>query len=63
MGIADQLVEAGAIIAGQFRTVRGAIKGLEEIDVDVAVIDFVLADGESVPVQDALERKVCLSSC
>ena len=26
---------------------------------DVAVIDFVLADGESVPVQDALERKVC----
>ena len=57
MGIADQLVEAGATIAGPFRTVKGAIKALQAIEVDVAVVDFVLADGESVPVQDALDRK------
>ena len=57
MGIADQLVEAGAIIVGPFRTVRTAIKALQAIQIDVAVVDFVLADGESEPVQDALEQK------
>ena len=57
MGIADQLVEAGAIIAGPFRTVRTAIKALQAIQIDVAVVDFVLADGQSEPVQDALEQK------
>ena len=57
MGIADQLVEVGAIIVGPFRTVRQALKAVQAIELDVAVIDFVLADGESVPVQDALDRK------
>ena len=57
MGIADQLVEAGAIIVGPFRTARTAIKALQAIPIDVAVVDFVLADGESRPVQDALEEK------
>ena len=55
MAIADQLVEAGAIIAGPFRTIRGAIKALKSIEVDVAVVDFMLADGQSEPVQHALE--------
>jgi DNA-binding NarL/FixJ family response regulator len=57
MGIADQLVEAGAIIVGAFRTVRTAIKAVQATQIDVAVIDFVLADGDSEPVQDALEQK------
>jgi CheY-like chemotaxis protein len=57
MGIADQLVEAGAIIVGPFRTIRQAVKAVQAIKIDVAVIDFVLADGQSEPVQDALEDK------
>lgn len=57
MGIADQLVEAGAIIVGTFRTVTTAIKAVHANEIDAAVVDFVLADGESGPVQDALEQK------
>jgi len=57
MGIADQLIEAGAIIVGPCPTARRAIETLQATDVDVAVIDFVLADSNSEAVQDALERK------
>ena len=57
MGIADQLVEVGAIIVGPFGTVRQALKAVQAVELDVAVVDFVLADGDSVPVQDALDRK------
>ena len=57
MGIADQLVGAGAVIVGPCPTARRAIEVLQATDVDVAVIDFVLADSNSEPVQDALESR------
>ena len=57
MAIADHLLEAGAIIVGPFRTVRTAIKAVRAIQIDAAVVDFMLADGVSEPVQDALEQK------
>ena len=62
MGMADQLVAVGAIIVEPFRTVRTAIKAVQATQMDVAVVDFVLADGESGPVQDALEQKASPSS-
>jgi DNA-binding response OmpR family regulator len=57
MGIADQLSAAGAVIVGPCQTARRAIDVLQDTAVDVAVIDFVLADSNSKPVQDALESK------
>jgi two-component SAPR family response regulator len=57
LGIADQLIRAGAVIVGPCPTAQRAIAALETADVDVAVIDFVLADSNSEPVQDALERR------
>ena len=57
MGIADQLVGAGAVIVGTCPTASRAIGTLQTADVDVAVIDFVLADSNSEAVQDTLEHK------
>ena len=57
MGIADQLSEAGAVIIGPCATARRAIDVLHANEVDVAVIDFVLADNNSETVQLALENK------
>jgi DNA-binding NarL/FixJ family response regulator len=57
MGIADQLTAAGAVIVGPCPTAKRAIDALQSTDVDVAVIDFVLADSNSQPVQDELESR------
>lgn len=57
MGIADQLIAAGATIVGPCPTVTRALDTLAVAEVDVAVIDFVLADSNSEAVQDALEHK------
>jgi DNA-binding NarL/FixJ family response regulator len=57
MGIADQLIAAGAVIVGPCPTARRALDTLAVAEVDVAVIDFVLADSNSERVQKALERK------
>ena len=57
MGIADQLSAAGAIIVGRCATARDAIEILQSKEVDVAIIDFVLADNNSESLQVALERK------
>ena len=57
MGIADHLAEAGAVVVGPCPTTKRAIDTLQSSDVDVAVVDFVLADTNSGPIQGALERK------
>jgi DNA-binding NarL/FixJ family response regulator len=57
MGLADQLSAAGATVVGPCATARGAIDALQGNEVDVAVIDFVLADRNSESLQLALERK------
>jgi DNA-binding NarL/FixJ family response regulator len=56
IGISDQLKAAGAVIVGPCATARRAIEVLRSTDVDVAVIDFVLADSNSKDVQDLLEE-------
>ena len=45
--VADQLSEAGAIIVGPCATARRAMDLLHANEVDVAIIDFVLADNNS----------------
>jgi DNA-binding NarL/FixJ family response regulator len=51
------LVEAGAEIVATCATVRGAVACIRENPIDVAVVDFVLADGNSEPLQKVLKRK------
>ena len=58
MGLADQLREAGAkVFLGPCATASQAIDVCQANDVDVAVIDFVLADQNSEGLQTALENK------
>jgi DNA-binding response OmpR family regulator len=57
MDHAAQLVQAGAKIVATCATVQGAVDCLREKPIDVAVIDFVLADGNCERLQAALKRK------
>lgn len=51
------LVEAGAEIVATCATVRSAVDCISEKPIDVAVVDYVLGDGNSKPLQSALKRK------
>jgi DNA-binding NarL/FixJ family response regulator len=55
--LAARLNEAGARVAGPVATVSEALHTLEGADVDVAVIDFMLEDGNSADLQMALDSK------
>lgn len=57
MDHAALLVRAGAEIVGTCATVRGAVDCVGEMAIYVAVIHFMLADGNSQPPQAALNRK------
>jgi DNA-binding NarL/FixJ family response regulator len=57
IGVAGQLTDAGAQVIGPCSTAGGAMDALNEHDVDVAIIDYVLADANSEGLQVALERK------
>lgn len=57
MDHAMSLAEAGAEIVGTFATVRGALAYLDKAPIDVAVVDFVLADRNSEPLQAALKAR------
>jgi DNA-binding NarL/FixJ family response regulator len=57
VGVADQLTDAGAEVIGPCSTTGRALAALDSEHVDVAVVDYVLADDNSEGVQDALERK------
>jgi DNA-binding NarL/FixJ family response regulator len=51
------LLEVGAKIVATCTTVTGAIRCARENPIDVAVVDFVLADGTSEPLQILLKRR------
>lgn len=53
---AGTLSDAGAEIIGPFPALGEALRELEHTKVDVAVIDFVLREETSVPLQEELER-------
>ena len=57
MDHAALLVRVGAEIVATCAAVRGAVDCVGEMAIDVAVIDFMLADGNSQPLQAALNRK------
>ena len=50
----DFLTQAGAIVIGLAASVAQALKLIEGEQVDVAVLDYAIADGVSVPVAEAL---------
>ena len=54
---ASLLAQAGAEIVATCATVKGAVDCIHEKPIDVAVVDYVLADGNSEPLQTALKRK------
>ena len=51
------LSEAGAEIVGTCSTVAHALECLDSAPVDVAVVDYLLADRNSEPLQAALKRR------
>jgi two-component SAPR family response regulator len=57
VGVVNQLVEAGATVVGPCSTTSRAIAALNENEVDVAIIDFVLADDNTEGLQAALDDK------
>jgi DNA-binding NarL/FixJ family response regulator len=57
MDHAALLAQAGAEIVATCATVRGAVDCVRRKPIDVAVIDFVLADGNSEALQTTLKRK------
>jgi CheY-like chemotaxis protein len=57
MDHAAVLARAGAEIVATCTTVRGAVDCICEKPIDVAVVDYMLADGNSEPLQTALKRK------
>jgi DNA-binding NarL/FixJ family response regulator len=57
MDHASLLTEAGAEIVATCATARAAVDCVRKNPIDVAVVDFVLADGNSEALQAALKRK------
>lgn len=57
VGVVNQLTEAGATVVGPCATAEHAIAALSENDIDVAIIDFVLADDNTEGLQAALEDR------
>jgi DNA-binding NarL/FixJ family response regulator len=53
----DRLLDAGAEVVGPFSSATTAIASLETSDIDVAVVDFALADQNSARLQEALEHR------
>lgn len=53
----DRLAEAGAEILGPFTSVSQALECVDTTRIDVAVLDYALADRTSDPLQSALERR------
>jgi DNA-binding NarL/FixJ family response regulator len=56
MDHAAVLTQAGAEVVATCATVQGAVDCIRDRQIDVAVLDYVLADGNSVPLQTALKR-------
>jgi DNA-binding NarL/FixJ family response regulator len=57
MEIADQLKNAGGTVVGPCSTVGQAVAALDRSKIDVAIVDYVLADDNSGDLQAALEDK------
>jgi DNA-binding NtrC family response regulator len=57
MDHAALLTQAGAQVVATCATVRGAVDCIRDKQIDVAVLDYVLADGNSEPLQTALKRR------
>ena len=60
MDYANRLAEAGAEVVARCATVRDGLAVLTrsgETDIDAAVVDFVLADRNSEPLQVALRQR------
>jgi len=55
--VVSRLSEAGASVIGPCSTVGRAMAALDDHNVDVAIVDYVLADDKSDALQAALESK------
>lgn len=57
MDHADQLEQEGAEVVGPFPATHDALAELDRTEFDVAVIDYVLSDDNSLALQEELERR------
>ncbi len=53
----DRLSEAGATVVGPFASVTDALEAVEKEPLDVALLDYALADQNSRELQVALEER------
>lgn len=53
----DRLVAAGAEVVGPFDSVSAALDSVKHDPIDVALLDYALADQNSEKLQSALERR------
>jgi DNA-binding response OmpR family regulator len=57
MSIVDELTKAGAVVVGPCCTTGRAVAELGKNDIDVAIVDYVLADSNSEQLQAVLEER------
>lgn len=57
MSLADELTKAGATVVGPCSTIGRAVAELSKRDIDVAIVDYVLADNNSESLQAVLEER------
>lgn len=53
----DELRDAGAEIVGPYTSVAEALRHVDDAQIDVALLDYALADQNSEQLQSALERR------
>lgn len=57
MMLEDMLAEAGCVVAGSERDIGGALAVIESAELDAAVLDVHIADGDSFGLADALQSR------
>jgi DNA-binding NarL/FixJ family response regulator len=57
MDLEDILKNHGCQIIGPLATVRDALLAIEKDEIDVALVDYVLEDGNAAPLAEALNGK------
>jgi DNA-binding response OmpR family regulator len=57
MMIEDDLVDAGYAVLGPFTTCAGAYESIQQETPDVAILDFVLADGPCTDLAIELQKR------
>src|SRR5262245_5778516 len=56
MSLAEELTKAGAVVVGPCSTIGRGVAEVSKRDIDVAIVDYVLADNNSESLQAVLDE-------